>query len=90
MSWSCNPCLLQGLHVLCLSRVCRSAVAGQRWLEVGPVALAVLALWTQICILLLGYLLQGVRHPMLGSTPKCVLRLLRNTCSGHITVQPVW
>ena len=53
-------------------------------------ALAVLALWAQIRVLLLGCLLQGVRHPMVGSTPERAPRLLRNTCSDHITVQPVW
>ena len=90
MNWSCNPCLLQGPHTLCLPWVCRSASAGQIWLEIGPMALAVLALWAQIRVLLLGCLLQGVRHPMVGSTPERAPRLLRNTCSDHITVQPVW
>lgn len=37
-----------------------------------------------------GLLLQGVRHPVLGNAPEHAPGFLRRTCSGHVTVQPVW
>lgn len=50
MNWSCNLCLLQGPHVLRVSWVCRSVSAGQFWSEMGPMVLAVLAPWAQMCV----------------------------------------